>query len=110
MDHQIQNRYWSEAPEQLIKTLHSSADGLSQADASRKLAEVGRNVLVTTSEVSALGLFLSQFKSPIMLILIAATILSALLGDLTNAVIISLIVLGSTVLSFVQEYSASSAA
>lgn len=93
-----------------MKTLGTSSNGLSQADAERKLVEVGHNALTAKQEVTPLGLFLSQFKSPIMLILIFATIASALLGDLTDAVIITLIVLGSATLSFIQEYSAGSAA
>ena len=79
---------------------------MSEADAGRKLAKVGHNLLATKSEVTPLGLLLNQFKSPIMLILIFATITSALLGNLIDAVIITLIVLGSAVLSFTQEYSA----
>ncbi len=106
----VGNAYWSQPADSLAKALHSSANGLSQADAARKLAEVGRNVLTTRREVTPLGLFLNQFKSPIVLILIFATIMSALLGDLADAVLITLIVLGSAVLSFIQEYTASTAA
>src|SRR5450432_2642462 len=90
--------YWSQPPETLMKTLASSSNGLSQAQAANKLDEVGHNVLATKSEVTAVGLFLNQFKSPIMLILIFATVTSAALGDLTDAVIITLIVLGSAIL------------
>ncbi len=102
--------YWRETPDALMKRLGSSLNGLSQADAGRKLAEGGRNVLTTQSEVTPLGLLLNQFKSPITLILIFATIASAVLGDVVDAVIITVIVLGSAVLSFIQEYSAGSAA
>src|SRR5579862_356788 len=102
--------FWSQKPDVLMGKLGTSPNGLSQADAERKLQEVGHNVLTTKSEVTPLGLFLNQFKSPIMLILIFATIASALLNDVVDAVIITLIVLGSAILSFVQEYSAGTAA
>src|SRR5579859_1615362 len=104
------NRYWSQKPDALMNMLGSSANGLSQAQADRKLGEVGHNVLDTKSQVTPVGLFLNQFKSPIMLILIFATIAAALLGDLVDAVIITLIVLGSAILSFAQEYRANTAA
>ena len=52
---------------------------------------------------------LSQFKSPIVLILLAATLISAFLGDWMDAIIILVIVGSSALLSFSQEYSASSA-
>ena len=60
--------------------------------------------------MTPLGLFLNQFKSPIVLILIFATLISAFLKDWVDAVIILLIVLGSALLSFFQEYNASNAA
>ena len=104
------NGYWGQNTDALMKTLGTSSNGLSQADAERKLAQVGHNVLTTRNEVTPLGLFLNQFKSPIMLILILAIIVSAFLGDLADAIIITLIVLGSAVLSFTQEYSAGTAA
>src|SRR5579859_7028884 len=104
------NAYWSQKPDTLLNRLGSSPNGLSQAAAERKLTQVGHNVLATRREVTPLGLLLNQFKSPIMLILILATITSALLGDSVDAVIITLIVLGSAVLSFSQEYSAGTAA
>ncbi|HEX9029614.1 MAG TPA: magnesium-translocating P-type ATPase, partial [Anaerolineales bacterium] len=61
-------------------------------------------------EVSGLGLFLNQFKSPIILILLLATLVSIAVGDTLDAVIILAIVLGSAVLSFIQEYGANNAA
>jgi len=69
----------------------------------------GPNTLKVRQEASALGLLLNQFRSPIVLILIAAVV-SAVLQDWANAVIIFLIVLGSALLSFYQESSATSAA
>src|SRR5579863_547376 len=106
----IKPNYWSQPTEPLMGALGSSANGLSQPEAERILAQVGHNTLATKNEVTPLGLFLNQFKSPIVIILIFATITSALLGDLADALIITLIVLGSAILSFVQEYSAGQAA
>ncbi len=56
-----------------------------------------------------MGLFLNQFKSPLVLILIVAAIVSAILGEWTDAVIVLAVVLGSTMLGFVQEYRAGNA-
>ncbi len=81
--------------------LGTSTAGLDQA---------GYNIQTTKSEVTPTYLFLNQFKNPIMLILIFATVASALLGDFVDAVIITLIVQGSAILSFVQDYRAGTAA
>jgi Mg2+-importing ATPase len=55
-------------------------------------------------------MFLNQFRSPIVLILLFATGVSAVLHEWVDAVIVLLIVLGSTALSFAQEYNANNAA
>jgi P-type Mg2+ transporter len=102
--------YWSQPVEQLFAVLGSSADGLSGDEAARRLAEFGPNTLKARGRASPLALFFNQFKSPIILLLLVATLLSAILQDWTDAVIILVIVLGSAILSFTQEYAADNAA
>jgi Mg2+-importing ATPase len=90
--------------------LHSTADGLAAADARQRLEESGPNALQAKERATPLRLFLNQFKSPIVLILLFATGLSGVLQDWIGALIILAIVLGSAVLTFWQEYSANTAA
>jgi Mg2+-importing ATPase len=104
------DRYWSQPVDSLMSALRSTANGLSTEDARQRLEQFGPNALKVRERATALGLFLNQFKSPIVLILLFATAVSALLGDWVDAAIILAIVLGSAVLSFVQEYNANSAA
>ncbi|MGE5222286.1 MAG: magnesium-translocating P-type ATPase [Omnitrophica WOR_2 bacterium] len=104
------NQYWSIAAGALLEKLHSQAQGLSASEAEQRLRQFGWNRLKTRKKLSALGLFLNQFKSPIILILLFATVISAFLEDFIDAIIILLIVFGSAILSFVQEYSANTAA
>ena len=101
--------YWSTAPDKLLSELHSSPNGLSQADAERRLLQYGPNSIQAGSQTTALGLLLNQFKSPLVLILVGAAIISAIAGEWPDAVIVLLVVLGSTTLGFVQEYRASDA-
>lgn len=98
--------YWSLAPEQIFTILHSSADGLQPADAEYRLQQFGLNAIQARKRTSALQLFLSQFKSPLVLILIFAAIVSGIVGEWVDAIIVLTIVLGSTILGFVQEYTA----
>jgi Mg2+-importing ATPase len=104
------NLYWSQPVDRLIRDLQGAVDGLSTVDAQRRLAEYGHNVLKTRERATALSLFLNQFKSPIILILLFATAVSAVVQEWVDAVIVLLIVLGSAALSFVQEYNANTAA
>jgi Mg2+-importing ATPase len=104
------NAWWSRTPEALFKELNSSSQGLTSSEAQARLVRYGRNVLVEKGKVTAPMLFLAQFKSPIILILLFATAVSAYLGDWQDSIIILAIILGSAILSFVQEYQANNAA
>jgi P-type Mg2+ transporter len=106
----LSERYWSQPSASLLASLHTTPDGLSADEAGRRLSQFGPNVLDAKKKVTALGVFVNQFKSPIILILVFATALSAVLHEWVDAVIILAIVLGSALLSFFQEYSAGNAA
>ncbi len=101
--------YWSLAPGQLLSVLRSAGNGLQPADAEGRLKQYGANALQAQRRASALGLFLNQFKSPLVLILIFAATVSAFVREWTDAVIVLAVVLGSTMLGFVQEYRAGNA-
>jgi Mg2+-importing ATPase len=106
----ISSQYWSQGSESLLAALKSTPSGLTTPDAQQRLATFGPNALETKEKTTALGVFFNQFKSPIVLILLFATGVSAVLKDWVDALIILVIVLGSALLSFFQEYSASTAA
>ena len=102
--------FWNLPADEVAGRLNSSKNGLNQSAAQEILGGIGPNSIQSKERVTPLGLFLNQFKSPIVLILIFATIVSAFLKDWVDAVIILLIVLGSALLSFFQEYNANNAA
>jgi Mg2+-importing ATPase len=102
--------FWSISADEVIGKVNSSKNGLSQESAQAILERAGPNRIQSKKRATPLGLFLNQFKSPIVLILVFATIFSAFLKDWVDAVIILLIVLGSAFLSFFQEYNANNAA
>ncbi len=106
----VPDQYWSEPPSRLLATLNTTSGGLSSVEARQRLEAYGPNTLEAKKKATALRLFLNQFRSPIVLILLFATGASAVLADWADALIILTIVLGSALLSFVQEYSANSAA
>ncbi len=88
---------------------HAVATGLTSAEARRRLTEFGENRISSERRAGVLTLFVTQFKSPIILILIGAAIISLFLQDRTDATLILAIVLASAVLGFWQEYSATNA-
>ncbi len=101
--------YWNLAPEQLFSTLHATHDGLQPAEAEQRLKQYGLNTIRAKQQTTALRLLLRQFKSPLVLILIFAAIVSGFVGEWVDASIVLAIVLGSTILGFVQEYNATNA-
>jgi Mg2+-importing ATPase len=102
--------FWSLPEEDLLQQLQSSASGIIISEAQKRLDTYGLNVLQGHKQSTALELFINQFKSPIIILLLIATLISAFLQDWVDAAIILVIVMGSALLSFYQEYGASSAA
>ncbi|HBZ55104.1 MAG TPA: cation-translocating P-type ATPase, partial [Syntrophobacteraceae bacterium] len=91
----------------VLEHLASSADaGLSAGTAGERLAEHGYNELRQEVGISTFTLFLNQFKNSLILILLVATGLSALVGEVLDAALILVIVMFCAVLGFVQEYRA----
>ncbi len=106
----LADTFWAASPEDALRELASSTEGgLSGAEVSSRLARYGPNRLQITHQRSDLALFLRQFTNPIVLIMLAAAVLSLFLGDQTSAAIIIAIVLASGALGFWQERGANDA-
>jgi Mg2+-importing ATPase len=101
--------YWSLPPDRLLAELRATDKGLQQADAESRLKTYGPNALEKRHQTRALVLLLSQFKSPLVLILIFAATISIFVGEYTDALIVLAVVIGSTMLGFAQEYRAGNA-
>lgn len=86
-----------------LARLGSSESGLSSAEAARRLADYGANALRSRG-VSPLTVLVRQLRSYLLLLLVAAAVVSAAVGDRTEALIIGVIIVLSVGLSFVNEY------
>ncbi len=80
--------------------------GLSQDEVQQRLAKCGANELAGKKRASAWQLFLEQFKNFLIIILLVAVALSAVLGEVADAIVIFVIVLFAAGLGFFQEYRA----
>ena len=98
------NNYWKLQKEVLLSQLHSSENGLSDEEVAHRLEKYGLNEVPSTSRRTSLSILLSQFKSPLVYVLIVASALSAFLGEITEAVIIVVIMLVNAVLGFTLEH------
>jgi Ca2+-transporting ATPase len=94
--------------EEALRLLGSSPQGLSRGEAERRLSEYGRNE-IAERRVSPLAMFLGQFRSFLVYILLAATAISLLLGEVLDAALILAIILLMGAAGFLQEYKAEKA-
>jgi Mg2+-importing ATPase len=101
--------FWNLPTEKLLEQLHSSPQGLTTPESQKRLIQYGANSLKQKRKSHTFSLLLNQFKSPIILILMGAAILSSFLGDTINSLIILAIVLFSGLLGFWQERGAADA-
>lgn len=99
--------FWKFDHQYWISKLNSNVNGLSQTAADEILTKSGMVRKGKSPFQKDLILFIGQFKSPLMLLLIGAVVLSAFLGDTSDVFIILFIVLSTGILSFFQERNAS---
>ncbi|MFI5221675.1 MAG: magnesium-translocating P-type ATPase [Bacteroidia bacterium] len=100
------NNFWSLSFEEVLGKLNSTVNGLSETEAEKRLSESPHVKKETSSFLADVKLFLSQFKSPLVLLLVIAVILSAFLGASSDVVIIVFILLATGSMSFWQERNA----
>jgi len=109
MQKQDITKYWSLPPSVALQYFDSITTGLTSEEATLRLKKYGENSIKEQKKASQFMLFINQFKNPIIIILIIATVISALTGEWIDATIILTIIFASAMLSFLQEYSASNA-
>jgi P-type Ca2+ transporter type 2C len=95
--------------DEISKKLITTSKGLDESTAKKILIDKGENSITIKKKKSVFQLFLLQFKDFMILILFVAAIVSGVLGELTDAIIILVIIFVNAIVGFVQEYRASKA-
>ena len=108
MDHPKPKPWHAQPLSQVYETLHSSEDGLRDAEATERLQTHGPNTLRAKPPKSILRMLKEQLLDPMVLILIGAALFSALLQEWTEAIVIGTIVVVNAVIGIVQEKKAQS--
>jgi len=98
--------FYNKTIESTFKELRSGKDGLNSEEAKSLLKIYGKNQLKEAGKLSIIKLLISQFKSFIIYVLLAATLISFLFKEYTDAIIIFMVVILNTLLGFYQEYKA----
>jgi|WetSurMetagenome_2_1015567.scaffolds.fasta_scaffold02082_10 P-type Mg2+ transporter len=97
------------APEEVFKHLQTREKGLTDKEARCRITQFGENVLVKEKKLGVVEELLSKFKSPLIILLVVASIVSAFFGEKVSAIIILLMVFSSAILDFFEEHNAGQA-
>lgn len=106
----MQNKNWHNlSPQETMKKLRTSVSGLSEKEAEKRIKKYGNNELAEKKRFTYLGVAVSQVKSPMVYVLLAAAAISFLLGEHIDAGVILFAVFLNTVVGFIQEIKAEEA-
>ncbi len=97
---------WALSSEEVLQKLGSSKEGLAPKEATLRLKQWGGEAFIAKETFPSWKLFLRQFSNPIMWILLAATAVAFLLKEETDAIIILVILMASSILGYWQEKGA----
>ncbi len=106
--------YYNESPEKVLQDLHASADGLTAGEAAKRMERYGPNQLAEGKKASLFQRFLEQLKDPMIIILLAAALISGITSvysgeSFADVIIILAVVLINAVLGVYQESKAEKA-
>ncbi|GAA0881137.1 cation-translocating P-type ATPase [Algoriphagus jejuensis] len=101
--------FYQQPISELFREFKSQKTGLTTYEAEKRIVEFGANALQEKKKKPIWLVFLAQFKDFMILILAAAAVVSGIVGDLTDTIIILVIIVLNAVLGFVQEYRAEKA-
>ena len=102
-------KWYSISKTALFEALDTTADGLTQHEAEKRLLIHGTNDLLEQRRNTALQMFLLQFKDIMILILFVAAAIAFLANDFKDAIIILVIIVLNAVAGFIQQYRAEKA-
>jgi len=92
---------------ELLENLATTEDkGLTLGEAKKRLLKYGPNILPEAAKISAVRIFFEQFATPLMLLMTAATIISAFLGEWFDVAVLMITISVNAVLGFFEEYKA----
>src|SRR5688572_16308615 len=95
--------------EEIYSSLQTGQQGLEESIAGERLEKEGLNEIEQTRKRSVAGLFLAQCKDVMIVILAAAAIISGFIGEVSDMVVVLIIIIMNAVIGFIQEFRAEKA-
>ena len=101
--------YHLQSVSDVAKSLNTNPEGLSNADATQRLKESGKNLLEAKKKKTIFGIMLNQLTDFMILVLVGAAVVSGVVGEVTDTIVILAIVILNAVVGVVQEWRAEKA-
>ncbi|MBQ6810324.1 MAG: cation-translocating P-type ATPase [Firmicutes bacterium] len=102
----MKENYWQQSSEELLAQFESRKEGLSSAEIATREEKYGKNRLEEAEKKSTLMIFLEQFKDLLVVILIAAAIISMVSGNVESTIVIFVVLIINAVLGTAQTLKA----
>ncbi len=106
MEGKSKMNWYQLSTDEIFSHLHTSEKGLTEADAKERQARYGLNRLPEERGTGVFVLFMRQFASPLIYILLFAAVITAMLKDIKDTLVISAVLIFNAVIGFAQEYRA----
>lgn len=106
---QLKETFFTENESTVLEKMQSTKEGLTSQEAEKRIADYGPNQLDEGKSKSLLMKFLEQFKDFMIIVLLAAALISGIFGDVTDSIIILVVVVLNAVLGVFQEAKAEEA-
>jgi Ca2+-transporting ATPase len=94
---------------EITQLLNTAPSGIDHLTASQRLAEYGKNSITDKKKKTAIKMLLHQFTDFMILVLVAAAVISGVMGDVTDTIIILAIIIINAIIGFIQEFRAEKA-
>jgi len=102
--------YYNKSREEIEQELNITTEGLNNEEVKKRYEKYGKNILPTKKQKSIIEIFLSEFKDPMILLLLFASLVSILTGELIDALAIIFIILVDAIMGAYQENKANKSA
>ena len=99
----MKQNWYQKTIDEVLEAHGTTINGLSEQEASLRLKRDGVNALPEAKQPSLVQVFISQFKSPLVYILLIVSVIVLLLGDIADSIVISIVLLFNAVIGTVQE-------
>ena len=98
--------YFSKSKDEILQELQVTEKGLTTSEAQERVKKYGKNQLNEEEKISTLAVFLSQFKDFLVIILIIASMISAVSGNIESTIVILVVIIINAILGTVQHIKA----